>query len=66
MVSLRVDVDVWKALGRAADLGLITSREQAVNEWLRERLEGLTTGLDGEQKENRGLEAVVEYSEGGS
>jgi hypothetical protein len=38
MVSLRLDVDVWRMLGRAAEFNLIPSREQAVNEWLRKRL----------------------------
>lgn len=38
MVSLRLDIDVWKMLGEAAEFNLIPSREQAVNDWLRERL----------------------------
>lgn len=40
-VSFRLDMDVWKDLSRAAELGLIISREQAVNEWLRQALDQL-------------------------
>ena len=39
MVSMRLDVDVWEQLGRAVELGLISSREQALNTWLREHLD---------------------------
>jgi len=38
MVSIRIDEDIWQALGRAVEEGLIPSREHAVNEWLRERV----------------------------
>jgi uncharacterized protein (DUF4415 family) len=41
MVSIRLDEDVWRRLGRAAEFGLIPSREQAVNLWLREQLDAL-------------------------
>lgn len=41
MVSIRLDVLVWQQLGRAVELGLIVSREEAVNQWLRERLNSL-------------------------
>jgi hypothetical protein len=41
MVSMRLDVDIWNRLGEAVDLGLITNREEAVNTWLRERLNSL-------------------------
>jgi uncharacterized protein (DUF4415 family) len=41
MVSMRLDVDVWDRLGDAVELGLITSREEAVNFWLREKLDAL-------------------------
>jgi len=37
MVSIRIDSQVWELLGRAVELGLIPSREQAINTWLRER-----------------------------
>lgn len=43
MVSLRIDSDVWRMLGAAAQMGLIPSREQAVNNWLKD---GLQTVLD--------------------
>jgi|SRR2546421_6358348 len=41
MVSMRLDVEVWDRLGDAVELGLITSREEAVNLWLREKLDAL-------------------------
>jgi hypothetical protein len=41
MVSIRLDVDVWERLGEAVELGLINSREEAVNIWLREKLDVL-------------------------
>lgn len=45
MVSLRLDEDVWNRLGVAAEFGLIPSREQAVNSWLRDRLDDLAIKL---------------------
>lgn len=39
MVSVRVDQDLWKRLAEAVECGLISSREEAVNVWLRERLD---------------------------
>ncbi len=39
MVSIRLDVDVWNRLGEAVELGLIPGREQAVNTWLRQKLD---------------------------
>jgi hypothetical protein len=39
MVSLRLEAALWEELGRAVEAGLIRSREAAVNEWLRERLD---------------------------
>jgi hypothetical protein len=41
MVSMRLDIDVWDRLGNAVELGLINSREEAVNVWLREKLDAL-------------------------
>ncbi len=41
MVSLRLDAEVWGRLAQAVERGLITSREQAVNAWVRERLDEL-------------------------
>jgi len=41
MVSLRLDVEVWRGLALAAEMGLIPSREQAVNKWLRQALAAL-------------------------
>ncbi len=38
MVSIRIDIDIWEQLGQAAEAGLITNREQAINQWLMERL----------------------------
>ena len=54
MVSMRIDVDVWNRLGQAVDLGLISSREEAVNSWLREQLDILQKGqnMSNETKED--------------
>jgi uncharacterized protein (DUF4415 family) len=41
MVSIRLDIDVWERLGEAVESGLINSREEAVNVWLREKLDAL-------------------------
>ena len=41
MVSMRIDVEVWNRLGEAVELGLIPSREEAVNIWVQEQLESL-------------------------
>ena len=41
MVSLRIDIEVWERLGEAVDLGLVPSREEAINAWLQERLNTL-------------------------
>lgn len=38
MVSMRLDIDVWDQLGDAVELGFISSREEAINSWIRERL----------------------------
>ncbi len=44
MVSIRIDVDLWRALSQAAEFGLIPSKEQAVNAWVRDRLDALLKG----------------------
>ncbi len=41
MVSLRLDIGVWDELGKAVEAGMIRSREAAVNQWLREKLDEL-------------------------
>lgn len=41
MVSMRLDVDLWQRLSQAVEVGLIPSREEAVNRWIRERLDSL-------------------------
>ena len=41
MVSIRIDSQVWELLSRAVDLGLIPSREQAINTWLRQKTDEL-------------------------
>ncbi len=41
MVSLRLDASLWEELGKATDLQLIRSREAAVNQWIREKLDEL-------------------------
>ncbi|HZR00284.1 MAG TPA: hypothetical protein VFC93_15890 [Chloroflexota bacterium] len=40
-ISVRLDLDVWRDLVRAAELGLIESRDRTINAWVRERLDGL-------------------------
>ncbi len=44
MVSMRLDIDLWQQLGYAVELGLIHSREHAVNRWIRECLDELLRG----------------------
>lgn len=39
MVSLRLDIDVFDDLDKAAKSGLIPNKEQAVNNWLRQQLD---------------------------
>ena len=39
MVSLRLDATLWDELGKAVEMGKIRSREAAVNQWLREKLD---------------------------
>jgi hypothetical protein len=39
MVSMRLDIDVWDRLGEAVELGLIPSREEAINTWLCQQLD---------------------------
>ncbi len=41
MVSIRIEQDTWEQLGQAVDLGLIRSREQAINEWVRDHVSRL-------------------------
>lgn len=41
MVSIRIDSQVWELLGQAVDLGLIPSREQAINVWLHQKADEL-------------------------
>src|SRR5579859_4237420 len=41
MVSMRLDVDVRNRLSIAAEMGLLSNREEAVNRWVREGLDAL-------------------------
>ena len=41
MVSMRLDVEVWEGLVKAKQAGKIRSREQFVNDVLREKVEAL-------------------------
>jgi hypothetical protein len=41
MVSMRIDINVWDRLGEAVDLGLIPSKEEAINTWIQEQLDML-------------------------
>lgn len=52
MVSMRLDTEVWRSLAVAAQMGLIPSREQAVNAWLRERVEALLAQLKAHASSN--------------
>ncbi len=54
-VTIRVDAEMWDRLGQAVKRGLIPSREQAVNAWVREHLETL---LD-EQTQKAGPDTEV-------
>lgn len=45
MVSLRIEPRLWRLLAAAVDLGLIRSREQAINEWLQQHVAELFTGV---------------------
>lgn len=56
MVSIRLDIDVWRRLSQAAEFGLIASREEAVNSWLRERLDALSGLPSNENRERIPLE----------
>lgn len=38
MVSMRIDVEVWNMLQEAVERGLISNRERAVNDWIREQV----------------------------
>lgn len=53
MVSFRVDIDLWARLRQAAEFGLIASREEAINLWLREHLDALfeTSSLQSEDQD---------------
>lgn len=44
VVTVRIAVDVWERLEQAVELGLIQSRESAVNTWLRERVSAILAG----------------------
>lgn len=41
MVSIRVEIESWELLGRAIELGYVSSKEEAVNSWIKEKLEKL-------------------------
>src|SRR5262245_56451175 len=41
MVSIRLEEDIWRRLGQAVEAGLIRSREEALNTWIREQLDNL-------------------------
>jgi hypothetical protein len=44
MVSLRIEIDLWQRLGKAVETGLVASREQAINQWIRDNLQRLESG----------------------
>lgn len=39
MVSLRLEIELWQRLKQAVDAGLLPSREQAINLWIRQHLD---------------------------
>ena len=41
MVSIRIGRDCWERLGRAVEMGLIVSKEAAVNMWLEQHVDEL-------------------------
>lgn len=45
VVTLRVEDELWRRLGAAAEAGLVRSREAAVNQWIKERLDELDQRL---------------------
>lgn len=50
-VSIRVDTDLWKRFGEAVEVGLIQSREHAINAWISifvaKYLDGESDDVDG-------------------
>ena len=46
MVSLRVEIDLWQRLKQAVDAGLLPSREQAINSWIRRHLDEIPEARD--------------------
>ena len=48
MISIRLDEELWARLGKAVENGFVNSREEAVNNWLRERLDAVTDRADDE------------------
>lgn len=40
-MSIRVDIELWKLLGKAVEDGIYNSKEDAINRWFRENLEDL-------------------------
>ncbi len=52
MVSMRLDVDIWDRLGNAVELGLVPSREEAVNGWIREHLDLLLGEMNEQHDES--------------
>lgn len=43
MVSLRLRIELWEQLGAAVASGLIPSREEAVNNWIEEKINEILT-----------------------
>lgn len=54
MVSMRLSPDVWRRLGEAVDLGLVRSREDAVNTWVSGQLDALFAARLGPPKKRDG------------
>lgn len=53
LVSMRLDVAVWEGLGKAKQAGKIRSREQCVNDVLREKVEALRLLMNVQRDDNR-------------
>jgi hypothetical protein len=53
MISLRIDIDVLDAMAILAEQGTIVSREQAINEWLRQRATELIRSINPSPESSR-------------
>lgn len=57
LVSIRIEQDAWEQLGHAVELGLIRSREQAINAWIQDNLSQLLGNNSEQEVPNGKLES---------